>query len=88
MDANQSRIVAALRAVGATVQPLHMVGAGVPDLLVGYHGVNYLLEVKDGEQPPSARKLTAEQVEWHAAWRGNVAVVCNIEEAITIIGAM
>lgn len=31
VDANQSEVVAALRAVGATVQHLHMVGGGCPD---------------------------------------------------------
>jgi len=33
-DANQSEIVAGLRAIGATVQPLHAVGKGCPDLMV------------------------------------------------------
>lgn len=38
-DRNQPAIVAALRGIGATVQPLHAVGQGCPDLLVGYRGV-------------------------------------------------
>lgn len=31
VDANQSEVVAAFRAAGATVQHLHMVGGGCPD---------------------------------------------------------
>ena len=46
VDANQADIVAALRRIGATVQCLHQVGHGCPDLLVGWHGENILLEVK------------------------------------------
>ena len=50
VDSNQTRVVKALRELGATVQHLHAVGKGCPDLLVGYKGSNYLLEVKDGEK--------------------------------------
>ena len=38
VDRNQAEIVVALRAGGASVQPLHAVGKGVPDLLVGWRG--------------------------------------------------
>ena len=58
VDANQAEIVKALRKVGATVQPLHRVGQGCPDLAVGHGGVNHMIEVKDGSKPPSARGLT------------------------------
>lgn len=86
VDANQSEIVAALRAVGASVQPLHAVGGGCTDLAVGFRGVNYMIEVKDGDKPPSARKLTPDQVTWHEAWRGQVCVVKSVEEALEAIG--
>lgn len=87
VDENQSEIVNALRKIGCSVQLLHAVGAGCPDLLVGWNGDVFLLEVKDGKKPPSARKLTADQVEWHSGWRGKpVAVVCNIREALEAIG--
>ncbi len=85
-DANQAAIVQALRAVGCTVQHLHAVGGGVPDLLVGYQGQNLLIEVKDGSKPPSARKKTDHQAVWHDAWRGQVAVVCNVKEALEAVG--
>ena len=88
VDANQSDIVAALRAVGASVQPLHSVGQGCPDLMVGYRGQTFALEIKDGSLPPSARKLTDAQVEWHSQWRGQVAVVNSVREALIAIGAL
>lgn len=86
VDTNQPEIVAALRKAGVTVQALHSVGSGCPDLVCGRAGVTYLLEVKDGSLPPSARKLTPDQQDWHATWRGQVAVVKNIDEALAAVG--
>ena len=84
-DVNQSAIVTALRKIGCSVQILAAVGQGCPDLLCGYRGVNYLLEVKDGEKPPSKRKLTPDQLVWHAGWRGQVCVVETIQQAIEMV---
>lgn len=86
VDENQSEIVRILRMVGASVTPTHTAGSGFPDLCVGFKGVTYLLEVKDGSKPPSARKLTPAQVEWHDQWRGHCAVVCTPDEAMEAIG--
>lgn len=85
VDANQVEIVRALRRIGCTVQSLASVGKGVPDLLVGFRGVNYLIEVKDGSKPKSAQKLTTDQVEWHSKWLGRVYVVNCVEDAISIV---
>ena len=85
-DRNQSEIVNMLRLVGCTVQPLHMVGRGCPDILVGRQGVNYALELKDGSLPPSARKLTPAEAKWHAEWRGQVVTVCSVREALEAVG--
>jgi len=86
-DTNQSKIVKVLRAVGATVTSTHQLGKGFPDIVVGYKGHNYLLEIKDGDKPPSQRKLTADEQEWHDKWRGTVKIVNNETEALTAIGA-
>ena len=88
VDDNQAGIVKALRLVGATVTPTHMVGKGFPDLVVGYRGVNYLLEVKDGAKVPSARKLTPAELDWHDNWRGASFVVDSVKQALRVIGAL
>ena len=89
VDANQQQVVQALRAVGATVQSLAGVGKGVPDLLVGYQGKTLLLEVKDGNKPPSERRLTEDQLAWHGAWRGGpLAVVDGPDAALRMLGAI
>lgn len=79
-DANEKAIIAALRVVGATVQQLS--GIDVPDLLVGHHGVNFLLEVK---MPKG--ELSDGQFEWVKTWRGReVWVVRSPDEALAAIG--
>lgn len=88
-DANESEIIAALKAVGADVEPIST-GQGVPDLLVGYKGVNYLIEVKPepvkGEVFASSVKLNPKQVKWHSAWGGQVSVARTVEDALKVIG--
>ncbi len=83
-DANEPEIVDALERVGATVARLS--GKGLPDLLVGFRGVNYAIEVKDGSKVPSDRRLTPDQVEWHRTWRGQVDIANSIAEAFKAIG--
>ena len=88
VDANHRKIVQALRDVGATVLDLAKVGNGAPDLLVGFRGNNFLIEVKDGSAPPSARKLRPNQVEFHGGWKGNTpAVALSVDDALAAIGA-
>lgn len=85
VDANQGEVVQALRNIGCTVQLLHAVGKGCPDLLCGYRGVNVLIEVKDGSKPPSARTLTPDQVKWHGSWAGQVHVAASVDEALGVV---
>lgn len=84
-DSNQKEIVDALRDIGASVHPTHMVGQGFPDIVVGYQGENYLIEIKDGAKPPSKRKLTPDEERWHSEWLGTVSVANDINEAIEIV---
>jgi len=89
IDANQTQVVEALRAAGATVQSLAAVGQGVPDLLVGFQSKTLLMEVKDGRKPPSARQLTDQQLTWHGAWRGGpVVIVDGPDAALRMLGVM
>lgn len=80
-DHNQPDISAALRRMGASVFSLHKVGKGCPDLLVGYRGLNFLVEVKNGEKA----KLTEDQRAFHQCWRGQSIVLASPEQAIAWI---
>ena len=88
VDTNQPEIVMALRAIGATVEPTHMIGRGFPDIVVGFRGLNYLLEIKDGDKVPSKRKLTDDETKWHKQWNGSVDIVESVEDAYQAIGAI
>jgi hypothetical protein len=86
-DANQQRIVAALRKVGASVAITSGAGDGLPDLLVGWLGETYLLEIKDGEKKPSKRRLTPAEAEFVKNWRGRpVSIVESEADALRAIG--
>lgn len=85
IDDNQTEIVKGLRDIGATVQSLAPLGKGAPDLLCGHRGRNFLFEVKNPSQPPSKRKLTDAETEWHQNWRGSVHTILNFGDALEII---
>lgn len=90
-DQNQAEIVAALRAAGAGVELITSASrrAGIPDLLVGFRGRNWLLEVKrpgTGPRGGGAGVLSDDQRVWIASWKGSVAVVTSVEEALSAIG--
>ena len=81
VDANQLEIVKGLEQIGCDVLEL-----GFPlDLLVGYRGRNWLLEVKDPNKAPSERKLTAAEDSFFKLWRGQRALVETIGEAIKVV---
>ena len=84
-DDNQTEIVNGLRQVGATVQILSAVGEGCPDILVGIFGRNYVMEIKNPDQPKSAQALTAKEAIWHNEWKGQKSIVRNIDEALAEI---
>ena len=79
VDANQAQIVSALRAAGAYVWII-----GLPvDLLVGYEGQTWLVEIKDGHK----KSLTRLQQDFFGKWcGGKLFRIDNAEEALRMIG--
>jgi hypothetical protein len=79
-DANERAIITALESVGATV--VQVSETGFPDLVVGYSGATWLMEVK-----APGKGLTAGQKDFHKAWRGSrIHVVESVEQAFRVIG--
>ena len=87
-DANQPDIVKELRRVGASVAITASAGGGFPDLVVGYRGVNYLMEIQDPNQDKAHQKLTPDQEIFHRCWTGQISVVKTADQALKIIGAI
>jgi hypothetical protein len=85
VDKNQASVVKTLRDFGADVHLLHMVGAGIPDLLVAYEGQTILMEVKDGAD----KKFTPDQIKFIAGWKGgHLYRVNSSEEAIEVLKSL
>lgn len=87
IDLNHKSIVEGLRDIGASVLSLAPLGKGAPDIAVGYRGSNTFMEIKNPLMPPSKRRLTDAELEWHAAWNGQVTVITSLEDALRVIGA-
>jgi len=80
VDLNQNEIVAALQKFGTTIS-LASVGRGCPDLIFGYKGINYLMEIKNGKQA----KLTPDQKEFFGAWSGDVRIIRTVDDVLEFI---
>lgn len=86
IDRNQPEIVAALRDVGCLVEHTHMIGHGVPDLVVAGRNGLVWLEVKDGTRRPSEQRLTPDEARWHERWQGYVVTVNSVDQALAAVG--
>lgn len=75
-DSNEQSIVNILRTFGATV-----IRSDAVDLIVGYKGVNYLLEVKT---PTGVLKPS--QIQLRDFWAGKYDIVRSEHEALRAIG--
>ena len=85
VDKNQATVVKSLRDYGADVHLLHMVGSGIPDLLVAYEGHTILMEVKDGPD----KKFTPDQIKFIAGWKGgHLYRVNSSEEALDVLKSL
>ncbi len=84
-DANQTKIVDALRDLGAVVNITSSLGDGFPDLVVSFLNRWFLIEIKDGDRPPSEKKLTPDEAEFHYKQRAPVFIVYTARDALLIV---
>ena len=84
VDANQAEIVECLRAIpGCAVESMASMGAGWPDIAVGYHNRNWFFEIK-----MPGKKLTDDQQKFFRRWTGQVQKVETVQEIILTITGM
>ena len=87
VDRNQKEIVKALRAAGAGVIITSQLKNAF-DILVAYKGGLYVMEIKDGDLPPSKKELTEGEAKCKDMLNSkgvSYYVVCSIEDALKII---
>lgn len=82
-DDNQTAVVDFLRAASWSVLITSMLGKGAPDAIVARDGFTAALEIKDGDKPPSARKLTKDERRFQLAWQGAYIVAISPEDALS-----
>ena len=85
VDDNQGAIVKVLRKAGASVRSTAAIGKGFPDIVVGYKGINYLCEIKDGAKVKSAQKLTPDEQDFYESWKGQLWIIRNEQEALEML---
>ena len=85
VDGNQKKITEQLRRLGVSVAVTSSLSNGFPDLVLGYKGRNYLIELKDENKPPSQRELTKDEMKWHSDWRGQINTCKNLDEILEVI---
>ncbi len=83
VDQNHKEVVRALDAIGCSVLSLADKGHGCPDLLVGYRGSNYLIEVKNGRG-----ELTDDQVKFFSKWKGQISVIRGIDGVLNFLNSL
>jgi hypothetical protein len=87
-DDNHSPVEGAFRELGAGVYDASADNAPY-DLIVWWRGQTIFVEIKDGDKPPSHRKLTPKAVEFHDTCTrhgGKVVIVKSVNEAIALLG--
>jgi len=85
VDRNQKEIVDALRKIGCSVACTHTIGQGFPDIVVGAHGQNFLVEIKDGLLSPSKKELTPDEEKFHSLWRGQISIIESVHQALELV---
>lgn len=86
VDANQAALVKRCRQVpGVAIVSTHTVGHGMVDIILGYRGFNYMIEIKDGAKQPSQKKLTPDEVEFHRTWPGQICIAENFDDILKLI---
>jgi hypothetical protein len=76
-DSNQKVITDCFRRLGYSVLDLSGVGSGCPDIEIGKHGINDLVEIKTENG-----KLNELQLEFAARWNAPVYIIRSIDEAV------
>ena len=88
-DANHTPITDAYRKAGVWFRSVsRALGLGCDLLARHVEGYVVLIEVKDGEKPPSARKLTPAEESLQRAFPMFYKVVCTPEDALQAVGLL
>lgn len=83
VDVNQPEIVKAFRSLGWSVLIISQL-KNCADIIVSKNGRTIVVEVKDGNQPPSKQKLTEGEVKFMNAWQGEYMIINSVDAVIAL----
>ncbi len=88
-DANEPEMLAVLSRIGATWLPLNVKDS--PDGVIGFRGVNFLVEFKLPKGPrggTSHSKQSDGQVEFEITWRGRYDLIRTQDELLALLSSV
>lgn len=80
VDANHGEIIKAFRKLGFAVFDTSSIGNGFGDCVISRQMKTAVIEIKDGEKPPSARELTPAEKKFRAGWNGIYFIVESLKD--------
>jgi hypothetical protein len=83
VDVNQPEIVAAFRELGWSVLIISQLKKCC-DIFVAKGGVTIAVEIKDGDKPPSARKLSEGEQDFRDNWLGRWELIESVDDVIEL----
>lgn len=83
VDDNQPEIVKAFRQLGWYVLIISQL-KNCCDIIVSRNGRTIAVEIKDGNKPPSARKLSTGELKFKDEWQGEYKLVICVDDVIAI----
>jgi hypothetical protein len=83
VDSNHAEIVACFRKLGWSVLDISQL-KNCADIIAARDGITFVIEIKDGTKPPSARKLTAGEQSFKDRWRGRYALIQSIGDVLML----
>ena len=85
-DRNHQEIVAKLRSCNCSVLDVAAL-KNCCDLFVAHQGRTWAVEIKDGEKPPSGRKLTEGEESFRLQWmrHGEWRLITSVEDAMKML---
>lgn len=81
VDGNHGEIREFYRALGFSVLDIFRLKK-CADIVVCKWNITDLVEVKDGSKPPSQRKLSKDEQEFHNSWHGKVWVIESVDDVL------
>lgn len=86
-DGNQTEIIKHFKFWGCTVLNISSL-KNCCDVVVSKHGRSIFIEIKNGKNPPSARKLTPGEIKFKAETLGSWRLCESIKDAESIINEL